>query len=80
VLHTVSMAPNSQPGDLAHAKGKLYVAEEFGAPLRSRSSIPQQARFAAGSRSTRRPARITCMRALAAISWPSRSLAPTRLR
>jgi DNA-binding beta-propeller fold protein YncE len=29
---TVSMAPNSQPGDLAYAKGKLYVAEEFGTP------------------------------------------------
>jgi outer membrane protein assembly factor BamB len=24
--------PNSQPGDLAYAKGKLYVAEEFGTP------------------------------------------------
>ena len=29
---TVSMASNSQPGDLAYAKGKLYVAEEFGTP------------------------------------------------
>jgi DNA-binding beta-propeller fold protein YncE len=26
------MAANSQPGDLAYAKGKLYVAEEFGTP------------------------------------------------
>jgi len=26
------MAPNSQPGDLAYAKGKLYVSEEFGTP------------------------------------------------
>jgi hypothetical protein len=32
VVHTVAMAPNSQPGDLAFAKGKLYVAEEFGTP------------------------------------------------
>ena len=32
VVHTVGMAPNSQPGDLAYAKGKIYVAEEFGAP------------------------------------------------
>lgn len=32
VVHTVSMAPNSQPGDLAFAKGKVYVAEEFGTP------------------------------------------------
>jgi DNA-binding beta-propeller fold protein YncE len=32
VVHTVTMAPNSQPGDLAYAKGKLYVAEEFGTP------------------------------------------------
>lgn len=31
-LRTVPMAPNSQPGDLAYAKGKLYVAEEFGNP------------------------------------------------
>ncbi len=29
---TVPMAPNSQPGDLAYAKGKLYVSEEFGSP------------------------------------------------
>jgi DNA-binding beta-propeller fold protein YncE len=32
VLATVNMASNSQPGDLAYAKGKLYVAEEFGTP------------------------------------------------
>ena len=32
VVQTVAMAPNSQPGDLAYAKGKLYVAEEFGTP------------------------------------------------
>lgn len=32
VVHTVPMAPNSQPGDLAYAKGKVYVAEEFGTP------------------------------------------------
>ena len=32
VVHTVAMAPNSQPGDLAYAKGKVYVAEEFGTP------------------------------------------------
>jgi hypothetical protein len=31
VVNTIAMAPNSQPGDLAYAKGKLYVAEEFGA-------------------------------------------------
>lgn len=31
-LRTVPMASNSQPGDLAYAKGKLYVAEEFGSP------------------------------------------------
>jgi DNA-binding beta-propeller fold protein YncE len=29
---TIGMRPGSQPGDLAYAKGKLYVAEEFGAP------------------------------------------------
>lgn len=32
VVRTVAMAPNSQPGDLAYAKGRLYVAEEFGTP------------------------------------------------
>jgi outer membrane protein assembly factor BamB len=32
LVNTVAMAPNSQPGDLAYAKGKLYVAEEFGTP------------------------------------------------
>jgi len=32
IVHTVAMAPNSQPGDLAFAKGKVYVAEEFGTP------------------------------------------------
>ena len=32
VVHTVTMSPNSQPGDLAFAKGKIYVAEEFGTP------------------------------------------------
>ncbi|BCS31258.1 hypothetical protein TBR22_A04580 [Luteitalea sp. TBR-22] len=31
VVRTVPMATNSQPGDLAYANGKLYVAEEFGA-------------------------------------------------
>jgi Lactonase, 7-bladed beta-propeller len=31
-VRTVSMAANSQPGDLAYAKGKLYVSEEFGNP------------------------------------------------
>ena len=30
IVHTVNMAPNSEPGDLAYAKGKLYVAEERG--------------------------------------------------
>ena len=32
LVATVAMAANSQPGDLAYAKGKLYVAEEFGTP------------------------------------------------
>ena len=32
VVGTVQMAASSQPGDLAYAKGKLYVAEEFGTP------------------------------------------------
>ncbi len=31
VVSTVAMAASSQPGDLAYARGKLYVAEEFGA-------------------------------------------------
>jgi DNA-binding beta-propeller fold protein YncE len=32
VVNTVAMAANSQPGDLTYARGKLYVAEEFGTP------------------------------------------------
>jgi DNA-binding beta-propeller fold protein YncE len=32
VLRTIAMTPGSQPGDLAYAGGKLYVAEEFGSP------------------------------------------------
>ena len=32
LLNTIAMAPNSQPGDLAFAKRKLYVTEEFGTP------------------------------------------------
>ena len=31
-VHTVSMRDGSQPGDLAYANGKVYVAEEFGMP------------------------------------------------
>jgi DNA-binding beta-propeller fold protein YncE len=31
-LATVEMASGSQPGDLAYAKGKVYVAEEFASP------------------------------------------------
>ena len=32
VVATVAMRAGSQPGDLAYAKGRLYVAEEFGSP------------------------------------------------
>jgi DNA-binding beta-propeller fold protein YncE len=32
LIRTVPMAAGSQPGDLAIAKGKVYVAEEFGTP------------------------------------------------
>jgi DNA-binding beta-propeller fold protein YncE len=32
VVNTVQMSPGSQPGDLAYAMGKLYVAEEFATP------------------------------------------------
>jgi DNA-binding beta-propeller fold protein YncE len=32
VVATIPMRSGSQPGDLAFAKGKLYVAEEFGVP------------------------------------------------
>jgi DNA-binding beta-propeller fold protein YncE len=32
VVMTVAMRSGSQPGDLAYARGKLYVAEEFGTP------------------------------------------------
>jgi DNA-binding beta-propeller fold protein YncE len=33
VVGSVAMRPGSQPGDLAYARGRLYVAEEFGTPL-----------------------------------------------
>jgi DNA-binding beta-propeller fold protein YncE len=32
VVTTIAMRPGSQPGDLAYARGKLYVSEEFGSP------------------------------------------------
>src|SRR4029450_5393773 len=32
VVRTVPLTPNSQPGDLAYAKGKLYVADELRNP------------------------------------------------
>lgn len=32
VVATINMRPGSQPGDVAAAQGKLYVAEEFGMP------------------------------------------------
>jgi DNA-binding beta-propeller fold protein YncE len=32
LVNTIPMRTGSQPGDLAYAKGKLYVAEEFGSP------------------------------------------------
>jgi DNA-binding beta-propeller fold protein YncE len=32
LVKTIAMSPNSQPGDLAYAKGRIYVAEEFGTP------------------------------------------------
>ena len=31
-VDTIPMRASSQPGDLAYAKGRLYVAEEFGSP------------------------------------------------
>ena len=31
-VDTIPMRAGSQPGDLAYAKGRLYVAEEFGSP------------------------------------------------
>ena len=56
VVRTVAMAPNSQPGDLAFAKRKLYVAEEFGSPPAIAIVDPeagivlQRILFAAGAR------------------------------
>lgn len=32
LIATIGMRAGSQPGDLAYAKGKLYVSEEFGSP------------------------------------------------
>ena len=39
-LATIAMSPGSQPGDLAFARGKLYVAEEFGAAAGDRDRRP----------------------------------------
>ncbi len=56
VVGTVAMAPNSQPGDLAYAKRKLYVAEEFGTPPAiaivdpDAGVVRQRIVFAAGAR------------------------------
>jgi DNA-binding beta-propeller fold protein YncE len=56
LVKTIAMAPNSQPGDLAYAKGKLYVTEEFGTPPAiaildvESGDIIRRITFAAGSR------------------------------
>ena len=55
VVATVPMSPSSQPGDLAYARGKLYVAEEFGSPpaiaiVDPRSGAASRISLAPGSR------------------------------
>ena len=56
LFNTIAMAPNSQPGDLAYAKGKLYVTEEFGTPPAiaivdaETGDVIRRLTFAAGSR------------------------------
>jgi DNA-binding beta-propeller fold protein YncE len=53
---TVAMNPSSQPGDLAFARGKLYVAEEFGTPPAiaivdaNTGVVTKRIEFAVGSR------------------------------
>jgi DNA-binding beta-propeller fold protein YncE len=54
-VREVAMSPASQPGDLAHARGKLYVAEEFGAPpalaiVDADTGVTTRIPMAAGSR------------------------------
>lgn len=56
LIRTVPMAAASQPGDLAYAKGKVYVAEEFGTPPAvaiidaDTGAILHRITFAAGAR------------------------------
>lgn len=56
VVSSVQMRRGSQPGDLAYARGKLYVAEEFGTPPAiaivdaSTGVVSQRIEMAAGSR------------------------------
>jgi DNA-binding beta-propeller fold protein YncE len=52
---TIDMRPGSQPGDVAAARGKLYVAEEFGTPpaiavVDPRTGAIERLFLAAGSR------------------------------
>lgn len=55
VTSTVAMSPGSQPGDLAYANGKLYVAEEFGTPpaiaiVEAKTGVTTRIAMAPGSR------------------------------
>ena len=56
LIRTVPMAAGSQPGDLAYAKGKVYVAEEFGTPPAiaildaDTGALLQRISFSAGAR------------------------------
>jgi outer membrane protein assembly factor BamB len=55
VVATIEMRPGSQPGDLAAAGGKLYVAEEFGTPpaiaiVEPETAAIERLSLAAGSR------------------------------
>ena len=56
VVASVAMAAGSQPGDLAYAKGKLYVSEEFGFSAGNRDCRRQDGRGAEADRHASRVA------------------------
>ena len=77
VVSTVAMAPGSQPGDLAYARGKLYVAEEFGSPPAIAIVDPETGVVTKRIAWRRGRGRITCTRPAGATSSRSGCTGPT---
>ncbi len=79
VVGTLAMSAGSQPGDLAYARGKLYVAEEFGTPPAIAIVDRGRRRSASSCRSGSRPHHVHASRR-AAGSSPSGSSGTDRSR